>query len=144
MSIVKIEQALIQSYIGAGLAVPTIYENTAEPETVATAKTTQSPWAELFFISNQPDVATLGSVGTDAQDGLIQLNLNFPLNKGRKATREAIELLSSYYTAGRSFSYQNQSVSIRSCGAGNGRNVDGWYQTIITITWKARTPRIGA
>ena len=144
MSIVKVEQALIQSYIGAGLAVPTIQENIAEPKEVAAAKAKQTPWGELYFLSNQPDVATLGDSGTDAQDGILQINLNFPLNKGRKATRYAIALLCAYYTAGRSFFYQGQPVSIRSCGAGNGRNIDGWYQTIITITWKARTPRTGA
>ena len=143
MSIVKIEQALIQSYIGAGLAVPTIHENVTEPLDVTTAKAKQAPWAELYFLSIQPSVATLGDSGTDAQDGLLQINLYFPLNQGRKATRGAIEMLCAYYKAGRSFSYQGQSVSTRSCGAGNGRNVDGWYQTIITITWKARTSRTG-
>ena len=114
MSIVKIEQALIQSYIGAGLAVPTIHENVTEPKEVTAAKAKQSPWGELFFLPNQPEVATLGDSGTDAQDGILQINLSFPLNQGRKATRDAIDLLRAYYKAGRSFLYQAQSVSIRS------------------------------
>ncbi len=135
MSTQKIDRALVAAYVAGAFGLSTAYENEAFTPPTDTA------WAELFVVPNQPSVATLGDAGSDAHDGIMQINLNYPAGSGRHKVAEMVDRLRAHFKAGARFDYHGQQVVVSSCGAGPGRQVDGCYQRVVTINWYARTPR---
>lgn len=135
MSFTNIKAALINAYISGGFSLSTAYENKkfkAEKNT---------PWAAVFIVPNQPSVATLGDSGTDAHDGFLQINLNYPPDCGDGEILKKADEIGAYFRAGSSFEYDSQQVTISSCGRSQGNNVDDMYQIILTINWYARVQR---
>lgn len=135
MSLSDTQRALIGSVATSLGTIPTGYEN--EKFTPPS----NSKWAEVFFLPNDPTVETLGSEGQDMVDGLIQINLNYPVGKGDAASRSDYENIRTSFPAGARPAYNGQEAVILSCGRSPGRVVDGWYRVSITISWYALIPR---
>jgi len=127
----------MQGVVDATLGMPIGIENASFPN----KPTDGSPWAAVFILPNQPSVATLGYEGEDAHDGIVQIDLNYPLGKGEAAVRAKADQVASFFKAGRRLSYQGAYATVSSCGRSRGREVDGWYRVSMTITWFARIPR---
>ena len=98
-------------------------------------------WAEVFFMPNDPSVETLGAEGQDLTDGIVQINLNYPVGTGGAAARSDFENIRASFPAGARPAYNGQEAVILSCGRSPGRVVDGWYRVSITISWYALIPR---
>ena len=135
MSLSKIHSALMQSVVDGDFDLPMSFENhTYTP-------TDSVPWMRVDIIPNQPSVVTLGDVGQDEHDGFMQLTLNYPQNEGVGNALAKADEIRDIYTAGYKPVYDDQEVTVFSCGRSQGRQIDGWFTLIITIYWKARTFR---
>lgn len=132
----KLNAALMQGVVDCALALPLAVENAKFDK-----PTDGSPWAAVFIIPNQPSVATLGDEGEDAHDGIVQIDLNYPLGKGEAAVRAKADQVASFFKAGKRLPYQGVFATVSSCGRSRGREVDGWYRVSMTVTWFARVPR---
>lgn len=135
MSLDNVQRALIGAVATQLAAVPTAYEN--EKFT----KPSDAKWAEVFFLPNNPSVETLGADGEDRTDGLVQINMNYPVGTGGAAARNDFESIRAAFPAGARPAYNGQEAVILSCGRSSGRVVDGWYRVSITISWYALIPR---
>ena len=137
MSLSNCEAALIQAYKAGAFFTDanTQFENLAFTPPSAT------PWAAFYFVPAQPVVATLGAGGSDMLDGFVQIDLNYPANKGTKEVRDKAEALRSVFTAGARFSYSGQEVVIVSCGRSQGRIINGFYRVSVTIVFYAHINR---
>ena len=135
MSLSQIESALIAAYEGAGLGLPTAYENRDfdPPNT--------TPWAALYVIPNQPDVVTLGNGGEDDHTGILQIDLHYPLGDGNGAALAMADTLRDVFEAGVDLTHEDQVVVITGCGRSSGARDLGMYKIILSITWYARPTR---
>lgn len=135
MSLSKVEQALLTAVGTALNAIPTAYEN------VKFDKPSGSKWASVYFIPNLPSVETLGGAGQDMVDGIVQIDLNYPMDQGDATARADFETIRGSFKAGTRLTQSGQQAVVLSCGRSSGRPVDGWYRIVITIGWYALIPR---
>lgn len=135
MSMNKVQHALISAVSSVLGSTPACYEN--EPF----APPSGSKWAQVFFLPNTPSVETLGGNGEDFVDGVVQIDLNYPVQTGGAASRADFEAIRAAFPAGARPAYAGQEVIIRNCGRSAGRVVDGWFKVSITIAWYALIPR---
>ena len=134
----NIESALRDKFL---TALPAAVDNTSfENQTFNSAG--KAKWYKFTFIPNLPRVASLGSGGTDAHDGIAQIDINVPLNTGKTGVPADLEILRSAFTPGTRATYDSVSVTIKACGrTGPGRVVDGCYRFSISISWECRLAR---
>lgn len=136
----KIEKCLISAWksfseSSAGGNIQTAYENDVFTPVIGT------PYAQVFFLPDQPKGATLSGIGEDEHEGIFQVNLNYPKGKGSGAAANMADAIRENFEAGAKFVYASQEVTIRSCGRAGGRNVNGWYVLPVSINFYARTTR---
>lgn len=135
MSLADVQYALIDLVSDTLEEIPTAYEN------VKFTPPASSKWARVFFMPNLPSVETLGEVGEDKVDGIVQVDLNYPMDSGDGAARDDFETFRGVFYAGSRPTKDSQQAVVLSCGRSSGRPVDGWYRVSITITWYALIPR---
>lgn len=135
MSMDHVQRALIGTVNTALGAIPAGYDN--EPF----GPPSDAKWAQVYFLPNVPSVETLGAEGQDFVDGIVQIDLNYPVKTGTADGRSDFESIRAAFPAGARPVYSGQEVIIRNCGRSPGRVVDGWYRLSITITWYALIPR---
>lgn len=133
---VAIKKALMQGVADSPLGLPYAVENAPFEK-----PTDGSPWASAFVLPNQPSVATLGDAGQDAHDGILQIDLNYPLLTGDAAVTAKADELAGFFKAGERLSHSGVQLTVTSCGRSRGREVDGWYRVSVTVAWFARVPR---
>ena len=130
----SISQALVAQYRASGAFTDalTAYENAAFTKPAAAV-----PWAAVFIIPNQPAPESAGSGGMDGHTGIMQVDLNYPVNAGSGAIVAKADSVAQYFKAGTRLAYGGQQVQIQSCGRSQGRPVDGFYRVSMTINWTA-------
>jgi len=136
MRFADLRSALIQSWVDGGFELDTAYPNRKFDPVAGT------PWAAVFILPNQPEVATLGDSGADQHDGVFQISLFYPPNQGDHDIMAKADAIAAHYKAGKRFSYDGQSLLVRNCGRAQGRLDDGWYRIDLTINWVAWVDRI--
>lgn len=127
----------MQGVLDSGLALPLAFENSPFDE----KPEDRSPWASAFILQNQPSVATMGHEGQDAHDGILQIDLNYPLLTGEAAVTAKADELSDFFKAGKRLAHLGIELTVASCGRSRGRDVDGWYRVSMTVSWFARVSR---
>jgi len=137
MSEININAALVQGLAAASLGIPTGNEG----KDFAGKPGPDAPWAAWFNLPSDTDVASLGVGGTDETIGILQVDLNYPLNSGTGPILAAVQKLRDYFVAGRSLTYSGQCVHIRKVTRNNLRPVDGWQQINVSIYYSAQTIR---
>ena len=136
MSIHKIRSALVETFSG-GIGLSGVYENTNGYTPQA-----DTPWFEFFMIPNRPVVVTIGDEGLNEHTGIVQVNLNYPIHEGSGNMLQKVDEVSALFKAGSRHVFEGQTVSISSCGLdGSSQIVNGFFQSILTIQYKAQTPR---
>jgi len=131
----KIDSALKAAFTAGSFGLSVAHENLEFTPVAGTA------WAQIFMMPNQPSIHTLGDNGQDLIDGVMQVNLNYPVGGGAGTAKQKATAIRDYFYAGRIFTYSSQDVFITSSGRGISRNVDSWYQVIVNIIWQARVTR---
>lgn len=138
MSEDNIESALRKGFFEA---IPGAVGNTSL-ENQAFTPSGKSKWYIFSFLPNTPNVATLGSGGQDAFDGICQIDINIPTGTGKDGVKEDLDALRLAFTAGARFPYSSASVIIKSCGRnGPGRKVDAFHRFTVSIGWETRINR---
>jgi hypothetical protein len=130
-----IDSALIQAFTDGAFSLSFASENAAFKPVAGT------PWAELYVLPSQPEVASLSARGQDIHTGILQINLNYPADTGAGVAKSKATDIRNYFYAGRVFTYSGQAVEIVNAGRGPGRTVDSFYQVILSVTWRAWTNR---
>lgn len=94
-------------------------------------------WAQMLFSLRPPSVATLGSGGQDQATGVLFVNIRTPLDQGTSQGLQAIDAFRAALPAGSRLTFEGQEVTVLSIGAVDGRVVDGFWRTDITIPYRA-------
>lgn len=136
MSARKIEKALLTAWdaFNAG-GISTAYENANFTPVEGT------PWAQVFFLPDQPKAVTLSGTGEDEHTGILQINLNYPQGAGAGAAADKADAIREYFEAGARFAFESQEVLVLSSGRAGGRNDEGWFILPVSINFMARTAR---
>jgi hypothetical protein len=135
MSQQLVRQALTAAAIAALPGIPIAREN------VAFDKPANSKWAALWFIPNQPSVETLSSIGQDRVDGILQIDVTYPIGTGTDECDADYQSIRASFPAGASYSTGGQTVLIINCGCSQGRRIDSEYRVSVTVRWDALIPR---
>lgn len=126
---IKIDQAFIDSFINASFGVEIAYQNLPYEPTSGTA------YAELLNIPN--DITALDLKNTNETDGLFRVILRYPADSGAITPKTKAESIMANYPIGSSVSYSGQSAIITAVNRQAGIVEEGWYVTVITITYRA-------
>jgi len=131
-----IRSAIAQAFENGNFGLPVVYENTGEDQQGG------QPWCEFSFTPNAPDVLTLGDDGENEHTGFAQVNLNYPLNSGIGESMDKVAEIMAVFKIGTDLVYNGQTVTVTRCGQDRGgQNENGFYQSIVSIEWRATTPR---
>lgn len=141
MSVEAVRAALIDLWEQANVfklddgPLPTAYENVHfDPKGL-------SAWAQLFFLTGQPSVGSLGEGGEDELTGILQIDLYYPLGEGPARIYRSFDLLRQVFKAGTYSTVGLQWVLINSCGLSSTAPDSAWYKGIVTIEWETRLVR---
>jgi hypothetical protein len=130
-----LEKALLQGVLDC-VDLPVAQEN-ASFEKPADG----GPWARALVLSNMPSIATKGPGGDDAHDGIIQVDLNFPLLGGTAAVAAAAHRVQAFMRPGRVLLHAGTRAHVTGCGNPRDAEVDGYFRRTLTINWRARITR---
>ncbi len=131
----RIEQILTQAYRDIGLNLPTGYPNRDLKEKP------DGLWVSLENIRGISTVATLGDAGRDNHPGILQINVNFPLNKGTRDVNLTCDSLAAAFPAGASFSNQGVTVKVSETTVDEGREVEGYWRASVSVSYFSRLSR---
>lgn len=131
-----IQKALVAAYLSADNTTPTAFPNSELSDTQKTGL-----WANFHNVRAESSPITLGDKGRDNHPGFLQIDLNYPRNKGDGPLLQKADELLSFFTAGKAFTYNAQKVTVRSTSLSPGRNVGGFYRVSVTVVYYARTER---
>lgn len=132
----NLRAALVQGLLDMPVGLPTQYPNMPFEKPSA-----QEPWARAFILPNTPYVATLGAEGEDGHDGIMQVDLNYPLETGEADVMSKADQFDDFFKAGKRLVHGGVSLTVTSCGRSDGREVDGWYRVSISVAWTSRVAR---
>lgn len=137
MSEVKINAALVTAYRAA---MPSLVSSTAY-EGMSFTPTVGQKWGQVTNLRAGADMASLGVGGQDESTGVFQIDVSVPENSGTATLLADADTLRAYFVAGRSFTYQSQSVRVRRADVSPIRRVDGWLRVSVSVTYSAITIR---
>ena len=130
-----IEKALIGAVRSADATTPRGYPNEEledKPDGL---------WLQIHNMRSESTPVTLGDAGEDNHPGFLQIDINYPQNKGSKEVLAKADTIAAFFTAGKSLSYNSQEVKVLSCSVTPGRYVGGYYRVSVTVNYYARTTR---
>lgn len=135
MSVQRIDRALERAAAMALAPLPIATEGNPFTPTIGTK------WAALNNLRAGADVASLGVGGQDEHTGVLQIDVNVPEGTGTGELLADADTLRAHFVAGRSFTYQTQTVRVRRADVSAVRRVDGWLRVSVSITYSAFTIR---
>ncbi len=94
-------------------------------------------WAQVLFTTRSTSVATMGNGGQDQLIGVLLVAIRTPLDQGERSGLKAIDAFRRALPAGSRLTFEGQEVTVLSIGAVDGRVVDGFWRTDITIPYRA-------
>ena len=113
----------------------TAYDNSAFEPTAGT------PWSRVSVIPSQPEVTSLGGNGYDEHNGVLQVDLFYPLNQGTGQINAKADAARELFKAGARFTYGGETAVIRSSGRNKGRKDGGWFKVTLTVIYFAHVAR---
>lgn len=131
----EIEKALIAAVESVDSVTPLGHPN-KELKTIP-----EGLYLQLNNMRALSEPVTLGDEGEDQHLGYLQIDINYPKDKGTKDVLEKADEFSSFFTSGKSLLYNQQEVKVLSCSLGAGRYVGGYYRISLTVNYYARTTR---
>lgn len=139
MSLAKIQSALIAGYMAA---LPSLSgEDRTQYENREFKPPSNREWCRVSFLPGSTAPATLGNKGEDRDSGILQIDLNAPLNSGRTSQEANYDFLRAYFHAGRYLEHQGQHVVIRSCSRAPSSREGGWHKVPVSVSWYAHSQR---
>lgn len=137
MSFVKVRESLATAAVATLQAAPIEMEAAHIISGNMPSPRINEPWAQILFVPRSPTVATMGDGGMDRVEGVLLVNIRTPLDKGEVDGLVAVDAFRSAFPAGSRLIFEGQEVTVLSIGAVDGRVVDGFWRTDITIPYRA-------
>lgn len=137
MSEWKAHQALIASFQALGFDA----DQVAYEQREFTPPTGDVIWYALSNMPGGRDPNTLGADGEDAYTGVFQISVFGPQGKGVRQVIEAAQLLTAYYTAGKSFTHDGQAVRIRKSEMSPAGRDGVRLAVAVSVYWSTAIPR---
>lgn len=137
MSLEKVQQALINQF---QTTFGTTWANRLSWENIAFTPPAAQAWMFFYFMPASERIATLGPTGKDQVDGLVQIDVNYPVGVGESDIRKTINALRTCFKPG-GLLYEGQGVTILSRSRAGGMESNGFYKVPFTIRWRAQIPR---
>ena len=130
---IKLDQALVQSFIDGAFGLPVAHENDDYSPVAGTA------YAELDVTMNGENGFTL----TDLNDitGYLQIGLNYPTGAGAIPAKTMEKTVADAYPIGTVLTYSAQSLEITGIQRPTPAPRDGWYRRLLRINFVAYLPR---
>lgn len=139
MSWESIDSALMQAFNALNLGLPVAMPNTEFTPPV------DGPWLAIFNLPASTSPLTMGDNGEDVDLGVFQIDINVPTNTGWAVLNQHAETLRGSFKAGTRYTYNGQSVRVRSCSRGGERQTKAYgaiFATVsISVNWQAFTQR---
>ncbi len=101
----------------------------------------ESPWIGIYFMPNQSIGTTLGDDGLNETTGILQVDLNWPLNTGDSEQAALISQLYSAFNLGKEFISNDVSTKITRFGPTAGVEVNSYWRISVTIGWYSFSKR---
>ena len=98
------------------------------------------PWMFYRFLHSDEKPRTLGVTGNDEVNGLIQIDVSYPLNAGEADSRETINALRTCFHP-QTISTYGQPVTIISRGKSGGSSANNFYTIPFTVRWRSQIAR---
>lgn len=133
----EIEKALVAAVNTVDASTPRGYPNKPLPDD----DKPDGLWLQLHNMRSESTPVTLGDAGEDNHPGFLQVDINYPQNKGSKQVLAKADTIAAFFTAGKTLSYNAQEVKVLLCSVGPGRDVGGYYRVSVTVNYYARTTR---
>jgi hypothetical protein len=137
VSELKTNAALVAAYRAA---MPPLVDATAY-EGVAFTPTAGQKWAQLTNLRAGSDIVTLGAGGQDEATGVLQIDINVAEGSGTAGLLGDADTLRAYFVAGRSFTYDSQTVRVLRADVSQIRRVDGWLRISVSVRYSALSTR---
>lgn len=131
MSVLDIRAALVSAQMDLTPDVPIVYEN-LKPDFDPQEK---DFWVKFTFKQNVPQVDSLGNGGLDRITGFVQLSLYNKVGSGVGPSLKFLDSLRKFFVAGKTLTYNGQSVVIANCGISESGEDSTWFVTYVTIYW---------
>lgn len=135
MSLGDVEYALINQ------ATSVLNGWAVEYDNAPVAKSAGTKWARVWFFPSDQVPATIGVSGYNRIDGILQINLNYPVGVGDSAARSDVATVLAGFELGQNLTRNSQRVRVKSCSGTQGRNVDDLWRISITVGWYAQIAR---
>lgn len=130
MSLKAINAALATAVQGCGLLYPVAWEGkTFTPPSAA-------PWLAVWLLPAYTDALQT----IDKHGGLLQVDINHPLNAGAPKLLQDVDTLLRYFAAGKRFQTGSQAVTVRKREASRILQIDGWLRVSVSVSYRAEAP----
>lgn len=98
------------------------------------------PYVHIFVIPN--DVTPFDVADTDETDGVFRIILRYPTDKFTlDDVEQKTDEIEDYYTIGRKFEHNGQTVQVRKRNTPPGVVENGWHKMIVDIIYNAYMDR---
>jgi hypothetical protein len=101
----------------------------------------RTTWYAVHYLPADEPVVTMGDGGENEVVGLLQVDVNVPLNSGEKATETALLDLRETFYAGGVLTHEGQDVKVTKVVRSIGRTVDAFFRTSLSIYFYGRYNR---
>ncbi len=126
---VKIDQALVSTFISSAFGLPIAHENAAYSPIAGTA------YAELMVLQNDRTAFTLAD--SDETDGVFRVILRYPVLTGAITAKTKADAIFAVYKIGASLTYSGVQLTITSNQRQPGVAEDGWYKLVLSMAYRA-------
>lgn len=133
----KIEQALINGFVGQTLGYPTSYPNAA----ITDESKAGNAWLSVAVLPAESDGITLGDAGEDNNPGVLQVDVNVPIGSGTALQLTILDQLATAFKAGATLQFSGQRVTLRGSSITGPREVGGFSKRSLSVNYYARTTR---
>lgn len=130
MSLKAINGTLAAAVQGCGLAYPVAWEGkTFTPPANA-------PWLAVWLLPAFTDAMQT----IDKHGGILQVDVNHPLNAGAPKLLQDVDTLLAWFASGKRFQTGSQAVTVRKREASRILQVDGWLRASVSVSYRAGAP----
>jgi len=132
----EINAALVRAWQGAGLAYPTAYEGKSfTPEQ-------GKSWAALYMLPAGTTPAAIGAQAPLEHVGILQIDLNHPLDTGAPVMLKAADAAAKVFMPGTSCEFEGTKVNIERCSRSSIRRSEGWLTLSLSIRYRSWQHRV--
>ncbi len=125
---VKIDQALVNTFIGASFGLPIAHENKGYTPT-------SDAYAELLVLQN--DTTALSLAHSNETDGIFRVILRYPIGTGAVVVKQKTDEIFAVFKIGARPAYDGQDLVIKTNQRQPSNVDDGWFKIVLTMGYTA-------